>query len=111
VSISEIQLGLGPESLTYSEMLAGKLVHYIPEGITLPKRCPRGGFPFAVTLGVCRRQPGERYAAGSLPGDGGAATAVATAIGRLTPLFFSNLSSPRPPTTIAAVGPSPTNFG
>jgi hypothetical protein len=51
VSVSEIQLGLGPESLTYSEMLAGKVVHYIPEGITLPKRCPRGGFPFAVTLG------------------------------------------------------------
>jgi hypothetical protein len=51
VSVSEIQLGLGPESLTYSEQLAGKLVHYIPEGIALPKRCPRGGFPFAVTLG------------------------------------------------------------
>jgi len=51
VSVSEIQLGLGPESLTYSENVAGKLVHYIPEGIDLPKRCPRGGFPFAVTLG------------------------------------------------------------
>jgi hypothetical protein len=51
VSVSEIQLGLGPESLTYSENVAGKVVHYIPEGIDLPKRCPRGGFPFAVTLG------------------------------------------------------------
>lgn len=51
VSVSEIQLGLGPESLTYSENIAGKVVHYIPEGIDLPKRCPRGGFPFAVTLG------------------------------------------------------------
>ena len=51
VSVAEIQLGLGPESLTYSEDVAGKVVHYIPEGIDLPKRCPRGGFPFAVTLG------------------------------------------------------------
>jgi hypothetical protein len=51
VSVAEIQLGLGPESLTYSENVAGKLVHYIPEGINLPKHCPRGGFPFAVTLG------------------------------------------------------------
>jgi hypothetical protein len=51
VSVAEIQLGLGPETLTYSERIAGKVVHYIPEGIDLPKRCPRGGFPFAVTLG------------------------------------------------------------
>jgi hypothetical protein len=51
VSVAEIQLALGPESLTYSELIGGKLVHYIPEGITLPKHCPRGGFPFAVTLG------------------------------------------------------------
>jgi hypothetical protein len=51
LSVAEIQLGLGPETLTYSEKVAGKVVHYIPEGIALPKRCPRGGFPFAVTLG------------------------------------------------------------
>jgi hypothetical protein len=51
VSVSEIQLALGPETLTYSENVAGKIVHYIPEGIALPKHCPRGGFPFAVTLG------------------------------------------------------------
>ena len=51
VSVSEIQLGLGPETLTYTEQVAGKVVHYIPEGIDLPKHCPRGGFPFAVTLG------------------------------------------------------------
>jgi hypothetical protein len=51
VSVSEIQLGLGPESLTYTENVAGKIIHYIPEGINLPKHCPRGGFPFAVTLG------------------------------------------------------------
>ena len=51
VSVSEIQLALGPETLTYSENTGGKVVHYIPEGIDLPKRCPRGGFPFAVTLG------------------------------------------------------------
>jgi hypothetical protein len=51
VSVSEIQLGLGPETLTYTENVAGRVVHYIPEGIDLPKRCPRGGFPFAVTLG------------------------------------------------------------
>jgi hypothetical protein len=51
LSVAEIQLGLGPETLTYSEVLGGKTVHYIPEGIRLPKHCPRGGFPFAVSLG------------------------------------------------------------
>jgi hypothetical protein len=51
LSVAEIQLALGPETLTYSEVLAGKIVHYIPEGISLPKHCPRSGFPFAVTLG------------------------------------------------------------
>jgi hypothetical protein len=50
VSVSEIQLALGPETLTYSELLDGKIIHYIPQGINLPKRCPRGGFPFAVNL-------------------------------------------------------------
>ena len=51
VSVSEIQLGLGPETLTYTEVLGGKIIHYIPQGIALPKHCPRGGFPFAVELG------------------------------------------------------------
>ena len=71
VSVAEIQLGLGPESLTYSELLAGKLTHYIPEGITLPKRCPRGGFPFAVTLGFADGTHASARTAVACPGGAG----------------------------------------
>ncbi len=70
VSVSEIQLGLGPETLTYSEMRAGKLIHYIPEGISLPKRCPRGGFPFAVTLGFADGSHASARTAVACPGRG-----------------------------------------
>jgi hypothetical protein len=68
VSVAEIELGLGPESLTYYEHVAGKLTHYIPEGITLPKRCPRGGFPFAVTLGFAGGSQASARTAVPCPG-------------------------------------------
>lgn len=50
LSVGEIELVLGPKNLTYSERVADKLIHYRPAGIRLPGRCPKGGFPFAVTL-------------------------------------------------------------
>jgi hypothetical protein len=51
VSVGEIQLVLGPQDLTYYERVHHKLLAYKPAGIGLPKRCPRGGFRFAVELG------------------------------------------------------------
>jgi hypothetical protein len=50
VSVVELRSTLGPEHLTYTEDVRGRTVSYQPEGILLPDRCPRGGFPFAATL-------------------------------------------------------------
>jgi hypothetical protein len=51
VSVTELQLVLGPPNLVYYERLHGRRIAYRPTGIPLPGRCPRGGFPFAVQLG------------------------------------------------------------
>jgi hypothetical protein len=50
VTVSRLSLVLGPSSLVYRERVHGRLVSYRPEGIPLPRHCPRGGFPFAVQL-------------------------------------------------------------
>ena len=48
VAVVEVHSTIGPEHLTYYEREHGKLVAYNPQGILLPDRCPRGGFPFAA---------------------------------------------------------------
>lgn len=50
VSVTKIELVLGPRHLRYRERVRGKLVHYEPSGIKLPERCTRGGYRFAVRL-------------------------------------------------------------
>jgi hypothetical protein len=50
VSVIQLQATFGPEHLTYTEKVHGRTVTYVPKGILLPDRCPRGGFPFAATL-------------------------------------------------------------
>jgi hypothetical protein len=50
VSVLQISSTLGPENLTYTEVVHRRVVHYRPKGILLPDRCPRGGFAFAATL-------------------------------------------------------------
>jgi hypothetical protein len=35
--------------LTYTERRRGRLVRYTPRGVTIPARCPRGGFRFAAS--------------------------------------------------------------
>ena len=47
VSIVSLLSTLGPEHLTYYEHVKGKVVAYNPQGVLLPKVCPRGGFQFA----------------------------------------------------------------
>ncbi len=79
LSVSDIELVLGPRNLVYSERAHGRLVHYTPAGIPLPERCPRGGFRFALqmefvdgsraaasTAVACPRRP-RRKRAGSHP--------------------------------------------
>ncbi len=46
VFVTHMETTLGPSHLTYYARKHGKLVPYKPEGMTIPNRCPNGGFPF-----------------------------------------------------------------
>ena len=50
VALLGLQTTIGPAGIVYRENIGGKAVSFRPRGILLPKRCPRGGFPFAVHL-------------------------------------------------------------
>lgn len=50
VALVRLRSTLGPEHLTYYRSVAGRTVPYVPQGILLPKLCPRGGFDFAAKL-------------------------------------------------------------
>jgi len=50
VSLLSLRATLGPEGLTYYELVEGEEVPYVPKGILLPDSCPHGGFPFAAGL-------------------------------------------------------------
>lgn len=62
VAIVHLRSTLGPEHLTYYEHVKGKTIAYNPEGILLPKVCPRGGFRF---LGTFTFVDGSRATAGT----------------------------------------------
>jgi hypothetical protein len=48
VSILSVQTTIGPSHLTYYRHVHGHLVSFHPRGVSVPERCPRGGFPFAA---------------------------------------------------------------
>jgi hypothetical protein len=48
VSIVDVQTTIGPSHLTYYRHSHGRLVAFHPRGVSVPERCPRGGFPFAA---------------------------------------------------------------
>jgi hypothetical protein len=50
LSITRMSSTIGPLGLTYYRHVRGKFVPFSPRGILLPKRCPRGGFPFRADL-------------------------------------------------------------
>jgi hypothetical protein len=50
VALTQLHTTIGPQHLTYYEHLHGHQKAYHPRGILLPPTCPRGGFPFAVSL-------------------------------------------------------------
>lgn len=50
VALLRLQLSIGGSDIVYYERVGGRRVAYRPEGIVLPDRCPRGGFPFRVRL-------------------------------------------------------------
>lgn len=50
VALVRLRSTLGPEHLVYYRNLNGKATPYTPQGILLPRLCPRGGFGFAAAL-------------------------------------------------------------
>jgi hypothetical protein len=51
VAVVGLTATIGPAAgLRYTETVRGQLVSYTPNGILLPGRCPRGGFPFAASF-------------------------------------------------------------
>jgi hypothetical protein len=65
VSIVSVQSTIGPSHLTYYKHVHGRLVAFHPRGVSVPERCPHGGFPFAAEF---RFQDGsETTAATTVP--------------------------------------------
>jgi hypothetical protein len=50
IALASFSSTIGPLHLIYHRLVNGKRVAYRPHGITIPRRCPRGGFPFAALL-------------------------------------------------------------
>jgi hypothetical protein len=48
VSVVSVTSTIGPSHLTYYKHVHGRLVSFHPRGVSVPERCPRGGFPFAA---------------------------------------------------------------
>ncbi len=48
VSIVSVTSTIGPSHLTYYKYVHGRRVPFKPRGVSVPERCPRGGFPFAA---------------------------------------------------------------
>jgi hypothetical protein len=49
-SLVTLQSTIGPLGITYYDHTHHEFVPYHPNGILLPRHCPRGGFPFKATL-------------------------------------------------------------
>jgi hypothetical protein len=50
VSILNVESTIGPSHLTYYKHVHGKKVAFHPRGVSVPLRCPRGGFPFSANF-------------------------------------------------------------
>ena len=51
VSIVSVTSTIGPAHLTYYKRVHGKRVAFSPRGVSVPERCPHGGFRFAASFG------------------------------------------------------------
>jgi hypothetical protein len=60
VSIVSATSTIGPSRLTYYRHVHGQLVPFHPRGVSVPERCPRGGFPFTAQFSF---QDGSRTSA------------------------------------------------
>lgn len=50
VSIVRVRTTIGPAGLTYYERKHGRTISFHPKGVSLPLRCPRGGFRFSAAF-------------------------------------------------------------
>jgi hypothetical protein len=50
VSIVKVRTTIGPAHLTYYEHVHGRTISFHPTGVSLPPRCPRGGFAFSASF-------------------------------------------------------------
>jgi hypothetical protein len=50
VSVVSVTTTIGPSHLTYYKHVHGRLVAFHPRGVSVPERCPRGGFPFTAAF-------------------------------------------------------------
>jgi hypothetical protein len=50
VALVALRTAIGSRGLLYSERVGGRTVRFHPEGLRLPPRCPRRGFPFAARV-------------------------------------------------------------
>jgi hypothetical protein len=50
VSIVSVRTTIGPAHLTYYEHVHGRTVSFHPVGVSVPQRCPRGGFAFSASF-------------------------------------------------------------
>jgi hypothetical protein len=48
VSVVSVTSTIGPSHLTYFKHVHGRRVAFHPRGVSVPDRCPRGGFPFSA---------------------------------------------------------------
>jgi hypothetical protein len=48
VSVVGVQTTIGPSHLLYYKHVHGRLVSFHPRGVSVPERCPAGGFPFVA---------------------------------------------------------------
>jgi hypothetical protein len=51
VSIVSVQSTIGPSHLTYYRKSHGKTIAFHPRGVSVPEKCPKGGFPFSANFG------------------------------------------------------------
>jgi hypothetical protein len=50
VSIVSVRTTIGPAHLTYYEHVRGRTISFHPVGVSVPQRCPRGGFVFSASF-------------------------------------------------------------
>lgn len=50
VALVALRTAIGGTGILYRERVKGRVLTFHPKGMLLPRRCPRGGFPFAARL-------------------------------------------------------------